>query len=102
MPTTDGASMTTKPSSGTLKSQGSPVRHSIFKIIRVRKEDSAFVYFILESHEGITSYSTLDHKPGDAHRDLELRIPPDFVSEVEELLKSLGEMIYELPASENR
>lgn len=51
---------------------------------------------ILESHEGITSYSTLDHKIGDAYRDLELRIPPDFVSEVEDLLKTLGEMIYEL------
>lgn len=69
---------------------------SVFKKIRVKKADSAFVYFILESHEGITSYSTLAFQTGDAHRDLELRIPPDFVSEVDELLKSLGEMVYEL------
>jgi hypothetical protein len=69
---------------------------SIFKKIRVRKEDSAFVYFILESYEGIASYSTLDHTQGDAYRDLELRIPPDFVEEVEGLLKDLGEMVYEL------
>ena len=69
---------------------------SIYKKIRVRKEDSAFVYFILESYEGIASYSTLDHKIGDPHRDLELRIPPDFVGEVQELLKELGDMIYEL------
>jgi hypothetical protein len=70
--------------------------HSIYRTIRVRKEDSAFVYFILESYEGLTSYSTLDFKLGDAHRDLELRIAPDFISEVDELLEGLGEMVYEL------
>ena len=73
--------------------------HSIRKVIRVKKEDSAFVYFILESHEGICSYSTLDFKPGDAFRDLELRIPPDMIQEVEEVLKSLGDMIYEISIS---
>lgn len=69
---------------------------SIFKKIRVRKEDSAFVYFILESEEGIVSYSTIDYRPGEAHRDLELRIPPDFLPEVQELLSRLGPMVYEL------
>jgi hypothetical protein len=74
--------------------------HSVVKVIRVKKEDSAFVYFILESYEGITSYSTLDHREGDAYRDLELRIPPDFVAEVEDLLKRLGDLVYEIrPAS---
>ena len=71
-------------------------KQSIYKKIRVRKEDSAYVYFILESYEGITSYSTLDHKVGDPHRDLELRIPPDYLGEVQALLKDLGDMIYEL------
>jgi hypothetical protein len=69
---------------------------SIFKKIRVRKEDSAFVYFILESYEGIAITSTLDFKSGDAHRDLELRIAPDFLAEVEGVMKELGEMVYEL------
>ena len=64
--------------------------------IRVRKEDSAFVYFILESYEGITSYSTLPYRTGDAHRDLELTIPVDFLTEVDRLLKRLGDMVYEL------
>jgi hypothetical protein len=73
-----------------------PATQSIRKVIRVRKEDSAFVYNLLESYEGITSYSTLDHKVGDSFRDLELRIPPDFVEDVEDLLKRLGEMVYEL------
>lgn len=62
---------------------------SVFRTIRVRKEDSAFVYFMFESHEGIASYSTLAFKPGDAYRDLELRIPPDFVEEVDRLLAQL-------------
>jgi len=71
-------------------------QHSIRKVIRVKKEDSAFVYFILESYEGITSYSTLEFMPGDAYRDLELRIPPDFLEEVEDLLMRMGDLVYEL------
>ena len=70
---------------------------AIKKIIRVRKEDSAFVYFILESYEGITSYSTLDSRPGELHRDIELSIPPDFLGETQRLLERLGELIHELP-----
>jgi hypothetical protein len=68
---------------------------SIKRQIRVRKQDSAFVYFILESYEGIASYSTLDFNQGDMHRDLELRIPSDFVTDVDQLLKQLGDLIYE-------
>lgn len=66
------------------------------RTIRVRKEDSAFVYFILESHEGIVSYSTLSHQPGDAHRELELQIPPAFIDEVDQVLRSFGDAVYEL------
>lgn len=75
-----------------------PSLASVFKLIRVKKADSAFVYFILESYEGIASYSTLKFAPADAYRDLELRVPPAFVGEVDELLKRLGEMVYEIPA----
>ena len=66
------------------------------KRIRVKKEDSAFVYFILESHEGATSYSTLEHREGDTHRDLELTFSPTFASEVDEILEDLGEYVHEL------
>ncbi len=75
-----------------------PDFRTIRKVIRVRKEDSAFVYFILEASEGITSYSTLEHRPGDAYRDLELRTPVDFAEEVDELLQRLGTMVQEIPA----
>lgn len=71
-------------------------QHSVKRVIRVKKEDSAFIYFILESYEGWTSYSTLDFQPGDSYRDLELRISPDFEREVNDLLNSLGDLVYEL------
>lgn len=75
-----------------------PATQSIQIHIRVRKEDSAWVYFVLESEEGITAYSTLPFTVGDPHRDLELHVPPDFVAEVEEILVRLGDRIYRLPS----
>jgi hypothetical protein len=73
--------------------------NSIQRKIRVRKEDSAFVYFVLEAHEGVTAYSTLDFKPGDPHRDLMLFVPPDFASDADRIIASLGDMVYELKSS---
>lgn len=72
---------------------------SLRKTIRVKKEDSAFVYSILESYEGIASYSTLNYQLGDAHRDLELRIPRDFVSQVNAVIEQLGDIVYEIEPS---
>ena len=72
------------------------VSQIVKRTIRVRKEDSAYIYFILESYEGITSYSTLDYEVGSPYRDLELTIPVDFLLEVEDLLKTFGELIYEI------
>jgi hypothetical protein len=69
---------------------------SVFRKIRVAKGDSAFIYFILESYEGIVSYSTLPFETGEPHRDLELRIPPSYVGEVDRLLGRFGGMVYEL------
>lgn len=72
------------------------IDYSVRRRIRVRKEDSAFVYCILESHEGITAYSTLDGEPHSPYRDLDLQIPPNFVEEVSEVLEQLGDLVYEL------
>lgn len=71
-------------------------KQSLRKILRVKKEDSAFVYFILEAQEGITSYSTLDYLPQDPNRDLELTYSPDFENEVVSLIKELGALVYEI------
>lgn len=74
----------------------SPATHSVFRTIRVRSEDSAYVYFVLESNEGIVSYSTLPHTVGDRHRNLELRIPPDLVDECDRVLNLLREQGIEI------
>ena len=41
-------------------------------IIRVPKDQAAFVYFILESHEGLCFYSTLSSSLGTHYRDIEI------------------------------
>ncbi len=68
----------------------------VIRRIRVKKEESAFIYTVLEANEGIASYSTLDHPVGAAYRDLELQIPVKFEEDVDRVLKELGDMIYDL------
>jgi hypothetical protein len=41
-------------------------------VIRVRKQDSAYFYQLLESYEGITSYSTVTSDRNLAYRDIRL------------------------------
>ncbi len=79
--------------------EGSKIRR-----IRVRSEDSAFVYAVFEASEGVCAYSTLPHRPGDHHRDLELIIPMGQIEEVDRILADLetqlaGE-VYVLPPTE--
>ena len=57
--------------------------------IRLRREDAAYVYAILEANGGLTAYSTLEHGPGERHRDLELVVPIGFVDEVNSLIEEL-------------
>jgi DNA-binding Lrp family transcriptional regulator len=80
--------------------QGMDPKASVIRRIRVRSEDSAFVYAIFEASEGVSAYSTLPNRPGDRHRDLELVIPVGQLPEAERIIKDLiaqfpGE-IYEL------
>jgi len=69
------------------------------KVFRSRKQDSAYVYAILESYEGVVSYSTLDGQPTDLHRDLEITYSPETEKDVLLLLQSLSEVLYELPST---
>ena len=62
--------------------------------VRVTKADSAYFYFILEAQEGMTAYSTLPHREGEQHRDIELTFTADFRQEVDELL---GRVSREIP-----
>jgi hypothetical protein len=69
--------------------------HKIF--IRTRKEDSAFLYHLLEAHEGLAAYTTLPHRPHDAFRDLELLVTDDFRADLEDFLAELSDWVTRLP-----
>jgi hypothetical protein len=76
---------------GTLR-DGEPEKfsESTVRRIRVRSADSAFVYAVFEASSGVCAYSTLAHRPGDRHRDLELVIPRGQAEEVDRILADLS------------
>jgi hypothetical protein len=57
-------------------------------ILKLHKRDTAFVYAILESLEGMVSFSTLPFEKGSLVRELELFVAKDFISDVEYVLQS--------------
>jgi hypothetical protein len=69
--------------------------HKIF--IRTKKEDSAFVYNVLEAHEGIAAYTTLPFRSQDPFRDLELLVTEELKEDLLALLQDLKEMVEILP-----
>lgn len=82
-----------------------PSDKSIIRRIRVRSEDSAFVYAVLEASGGVCAYSTLPSRPGDRHRDIELIIPMGQTTEVDRILADfhaqLAGEVYDLVVPEN-
>lgn len=62
-------------------------------VLRVKKEDSAYLYQILESYEGLTNYSTLPTEKGLPYRDILLHIAPDLRREVMALVGRLRDEI---------
>ncbi|MDH5580602.1 MAG: DUF4911 domain-containing protein [Bdellovibrionales bacterium] len=55
-------------------------------IIRVPKHDSAFFYFLLESHEGLAFYSTLPHDVGQGFRDIDMKGSVELINALEHLI----------------
>lgn len=62
-------------------------------ILRVRKEDSAFLYQILEASDGLTNYSTLPSEKQSPHRDILLHPSPDLLAEVREMVDRIAKEI---------
>ena len=62
-------------------------------ILRVRKEDSAFLYQILEASDGLTNYSTLPNEKNQSYRDILLHRAPDLVGELRLLLDRIAQEI---------
>ena len=65
-------------------------------VIRIKKEDAAYLYQLLESYEGLTNYSTLTSIADTPYREIQLHKSPEQVS----LLKRmLGEIANEIELS---
>ncbi len=62
-------------------------------VIRVNKRDSAYLYQILESYEGLANYSTITVGKEQPFRDIALHAAPDLLPEIEALLKRLSNEI---------
>ena len=62
-------------------------------VVRTTKEDSAFFYAVLEASEGLASYSTVKHQPGNPNRDVELLIPLQLVNDVKNLLEQMKDIV---------
>ena len=65
----------------------------VSKIIQVRSKDSAFVYAIFESLEGMVSYSTIGHPSVGPYCTLSLSIPEGFTADFEIILEGLRKKI---------
>lgn len=55
-------------------------------ILRVAKEDSVFLYQLLEGYEGLVSYSTLDTPKERGYRDVEINVPATLAAEWQRVL----------------
>lgn len=61
--------------------------------VRVSKEDSVFLYFILESNDNLCWYSTIPHEVGQKYRDIDIRTTIENSQELLRLLKYLEKEI---------
>lgn len=62
-------------------------------VIRVPKEESAFIYFTLEANENLAFYSTLENSLGEGHRDIDIKTHEGLEAELDHLIKVLGEEV---------
>lgn len=62
-------------------------------IIRVPKEEAAFIYFQFEANEGLCFFSTLDATLGEPFRDIEIFSPMSLKDEMTHLLDYLASTI---------
>lgn len=57
--------------------------------IRIPKDDAYFVYFTLESNEGLCYYSTVDESLKGSYRDMNIRCPIEARENLKALLERL-------------
>lgn len=57
-------------------------------VVRLNKEDSAFLYFQLEANDGLCFYSTLPYEPHAQYRDIDMKGDILLRNEIVKLLKT--------------
>lgn len=62
-------------------------------LLKVKKEDSAIVYFILEANEGICFYSTIPHETHDQFRIVEIKYTKELEKEFNQIINQLKKEI---------
>ena len=61
----------------------------VHMVIRVAKQDSAFIYFILEASEGLFFYSTLKHSLAQKHRDVDIKGSISLIDEIKSTMNQI-------------
>ena len=62
-------------------------------IIRVSKNDAAFIYFQFEANEGLCFFSTMAESLSQPYRDIQVLSPLSVSNEINHLLDYLGQEI---------
>lgn len=66
---------------------------TLSKTLKTSKADSAFLYFVLESNEGLCFYSTLDESLGHQYRLIKINYTPEFETQVTNLIDHCNKSI---------
>ena len=61
--------------------------------LKLPKEHSSFLYFVLEGHDNLSFYSTLPHEEGSQFRELELFSPIEFTEDLDRLWQHLEDSL---------
>lgn len=71
-------------------------------ILRVPKDQAAFLYFQLEANEGLCFYSTLDQSLRESFRDIEIFSPASLEKEVRHFFESMQDQVSPLVLLEEK
>ncbi len=67
--------------------------HAVRIIVRTTKADSAFLYHVIEAHEGLATCTTLPNPEHAQYRDVELLVPRELVAEMKLVLEDLSDIV---------
>ena len=68
-------------------------QHLTKYLLRMPKNDSTFLYFILESNEGIAFYSTMAFEKSQPYRDIEIYSTPELSLALKGILEHIKKSI---------